>query len=462
MCRLKWVIFLLLFSGTIGAQKDSILIEYIFIVGNKQTCDDVIMRELVVAPGQKVPYIDLPELIRASEINLNNTRLFNSVRINFKETAAGCEWVITVDEAWYVYPVVIFDLADRNFNVWWREQERALDRVNIGIQLDHFNLTGHKDQLKATAQIGYTHKYEFEYDYPFLNAAGTWGLNMAFLYRSNKEVGYRTENNKLEFYQEDDFIYHRRRFTVDVYHRPRFRQVHNFKVEFYNNDISTSVVENYNPDFFNGQRNRIRYFVLQYTYVDNQLDHFNYPLNGYYLEGTIRKEGVGIFNEVNMLSVTGEVEYYTQINDRWAHGHKIKGRAQLQRDNPGYYHYTALGYSDNQVRGYELYVIDGLDYIFSEHRINFQIFDKSWTFGKWMFLEQFKHPRLQLFAALAFENGFVNSPYFNSDNPLANRWLVGGGPSLDLVIYNHFLFKVDYSINGLGEKNLFLHFNISF
>lgn len=443
-------------------QTDSITIEHIFLIGNRQTCDNTIMRELTIQSGQKVAYRDLPTLIEASEINLINTKLFNSAKINFKETETGGEWIVDLDEVWYIYPVVIFELADRNFNVWWREQGRSLDRLNLGLRLDHFNLTGHKDKLKVKAQFGYTHKYEFEYDYPFLTKNGKWGLNMSFLYSSNKEIGYRTENNKLAFYKEEDFIYHRRRMSTVLYYRPRFRQVHDFKAEYYNNDIAASIVESFNPLFFNNGDNRIRYFVLEYTYTDNQLDHFNYPLNGFRFRAKVRKEGLGVFDDINMLSLTGKIEYYSQWNERWGHGHTLKGRAQLQRDNPGYYHYTALGYSENQIRGYELYVIDGLDYVFSQHRVTYKILDRSWTFGDWMFVDQFKKPRVQLFAALAFENGFVNSPYFNQSNALNNKWLIGGGPSLDLLMYNHFLFKAEYSINGLGEKNLFLHFNISF
>ncbi|MDX1684799.1 MAG: BamA/TamA family outer membrane protein [Saprospiraceae bacterium] len=456
------VLFFISFSFLLNAQQDSVLIAHVFIIGNKQTCDDVVLRELTVKPGQKIAYMNLPQHIEDSEVNLINTKLFNSAKINFKEENGIGEWVVRLDEVWYIYPTFIFELADRNFNVWWREKEHALDRVNMGVRLDHINLTGHRDKFKLKVQFGYTHKYEFNYDFPFLNEKGTWGLNLSYMYSSNKEVGYETEDNKLEFYKEDDFIYHRRRFTTVAYYRPRFRKTHSFKGEFYNNDVAESVVESYNPDFFNGQRTRIKYFVLEYTFTNNQLDHFSYPMRGYYLEAKLRKEGLGIFNDVNMLSLSTDLEYYYKLNERWGLGHELKGRLQLNRDNPGYYHYTALGYSDNQLRGYELYVIDGLDYILGKHRINYRIMDRSWTFGDWMFVEQFKNPRLRMYATFALEHGYVYSPFFNEGNDLGNRWLIGGGPSLDMLMYNHFLLQVQYSFNGLGENNLFLHFNISF
>lgn len=446
-----------------SAQTDSVLIENIFLVGNKQTCDDVVLREITIELGEKVTYKDLSKKIEESRINLINSKLYNYAKINFKEESEGLGYLeVEMDETWFIYPAPIFEYADRNFNVWWNEHNHDWSRVNLGVRLDHFNLTGHRDVLKAKVQWGYTHKYELEYNYPFLNSSGTWGINMGYLYSSNNEVGYIAQGNKLAFYKEDDFILHKRRFTLDIYHRPKYRRTHNFKLEYYNNDISQSVLEGYNPDFFNGQRQRINYFVFEYEYIDNQLDHFTYPMSGYRWDVKLRKEGLGIYNHVNLLSFGAAVEWFQKLGKRWGHAHKIKGRVQAFRDNPGYYHYTALGYDDNQIRGYELYVVDGLDFIYSQHRINYKLMDIEWQLGEWMFLNQFRRPHVQLYFSLEFENGFANSPYFNSENDLNNKWLVGGGPSFDLLLYNHFIFQVEYSLNGLGEKNLFLHFNINF
>lgn len=454
---------LFLFVSLWLAHGQAVIIEDIDVRGNDKTRVCTIERELTVKIGDQLPFVGLVEQIKQSEINLINTRLFNSARINIIEKEnKRVQLVVEVEEIWYIYPVVIFELADRNFNVWWKEQDRSFDRINIGLRLDYLNFTGHKDKLKLKAQYGYTRKYEIQYDFPFLNSTGTWGLSSGILYSSNREVGYQTLGNKLQFYNSDDFVYNRFRISSTAYYRPGHRRYHSFKFEFYNNNIDDEIVARYNENFFNGQREMLRYFVLEYDFDYNGLDHFAYPIKGSYMNFKIRKEGLGLYDDVNLLNIESKYSIFRPITARWSHAHSIKGRVQLIRDLPGYYHYTALGYNGDQLRGYEFYVVDGLDYLYSKNHIKYLFWETSWALGDWMFIQQFRKPTIKAFAALAFDMGYVNSPYFKEGNQLVNETLYGGGPAIHVLIFNHFLFKAEYSINSLGEKNLFLHFNASF
>jgi len=69
-------------------------------------------------------------------------------------------------ENWYLYPSPIFELGDRSFNAWWKEQNRDLTRINYGVRGRHYNLTGNKDPFLLVAQFGYTRKYVAEYSFP--------------------------------------------------------------------------------------------------------------------------------------------------------------------------------------------------------------------------------------------------------------------------------------------------------
>ena len=89
---------------------------------------------------------------------------------------------LEVKESWYIYPAPIFELADRSFNVWWKEMNCDFDRVNYGIRIDHLNLTGRKDKFKIKFQQGYTRKYELEYNFPLPQRhLGRWSSHFCTL-----------------------------------------------------------------------------------------------------------------------------------------------------------------------------------------------------------------------------------------------------------------------------------------
>ena len=60
------------------------------------------------------------------------------------------------------------------------------------------------------------------------------------------------------------------------------------------------------------------------------------------------------------------------------------------------------------------------------------------------------------------DRAYVNDPQYGEINPFGNRWLWGGGLGLDLVLHYDKVIQIQYSINHLKEKGLFLHFKLSF
>jgi len=76
---------------------------------------------------------------------------------------------INVRERWYLFPIPYFRWVDRNFNQWWNEQNRSLDRVNYGINLRQSNVTGNNDKLNAAFITGYTQQFSFRYQIPFID-----------------------------------------------------------------------------------------------------------------------------------------------------------------------------------------------------------------------------------------------------------------------------------------------------
>lgn len=453
----------LLFGTHLFSQQSYFVVDDIHFIGNRKTKERIILRELEFEKGDTLQISEAPKLIKSSEENLFRTKLFFEVGINWKVVDNKNIMVITLAEAWYLYPVPTFELADRNFNIWWSEMGASLNRVNFGVRLDHLNLTGNRDKLKLKSQFGYTYKYEMEYNVPIINKKETWGTTFNILWSRQKEIGYITRFNKVQFFGEDDFLYNRFRVSTLWTYRPRYLQSHSFKLEFNSNNIGDTVMNGYNTEFYHEGRQELQWFVLEYEWDYNKLNHFNYPTSGSKASINIKKEGLGLTNDVDLLSVSATLEKYYDFNTkRWSIGMRAKGRKVITNGNPGYYHYRALGYGGDQLRGYELFVIDGLNYGYVKSAINFQFFRHKRRLGKWMFLKEFRHFSIQSFLALSLDAGYVQSPYFNEDNPLNNTYLIGGGPALHILLYNYFLMRIEYSYNRQGEKGVFLHFKASF
>ena len=133
----------------------SVTIGNIYITGNNRTREEIIRRELDFTEGDIYQKNDLLETITLVKQKLTNTRLFVTVEvIPLTISEDDIDILIRLQERWYIFPVPIFKLADRNFTEWWINQKRDFSRVNWGGQLYHLNLTGRNDRLSAVCSLG--------------------------------------------------------------------------------------------------------------------------------------------------------------------------------------------------------------------------------------------------------------------------------------------------------------------
>jgi hypothetical protein len=111
-------------QAPIDSSPDSIgrlvYINRVFIVGNRITRDQIVLRELTLRQGDVINSLDLPLILERDKKKLINTRLFNTVEIRPLELQEGhIDLLIDLNERWYTFPSPIFELSERNFNEWW-------------------------------------------------------------------------------------------------------------------------------------------------------------------------------------------------------------------------------------------------------------------------------------------------------------------------------------------------------
>ncbi len=444
----------------------SVVVDKIEIYGLKRTREMIIHRELTFEVGDSLVQTDLGEIIERNQNNLLNLGLFNEAEINVSEwntETHRIEIVVEVRESWYIYAVPILDIADRNFNVWWSEHNHSLSRLNLGGQLDFLNFTGRNDKLKAQIQVGYTSKQEIEYRFPYFNREQSLGLTMGFLHTGNKEVNYNTTFNKDLFIKIDERqLFEKYRGKVKIQFRPTHYLRQELELTYENMTIDEEVIRDYNPRYFRNGERKSSALIARYAYEYDDRDLRIFPTDGVKGVFEVEKIGWGKNDDENQLTSAISMEWNNSISNKFLHRISGIGRYSLSRSQPSYDRYSALGSGQKFVRGYELYVIDGLDFLLGKYQIAYELIDTDVKFRKLVPIEEFRKMAVKMYLTLHLESGYVNDPYTAETNPMANRWLMGTGAGLNVLLYNNFLIQFNVNRNDLGEVGFFIHNQTSF
>ena len=462
---MRYFILLLICSWSfcLCAQNDFVVIDSIKIAGHNKTRGPIIFRELVFQAGDTIPLETLQSSFAKSKQNLLNTQLFNLAEINITEWTERNHIDIDVNviESWYFFPAPIFELADRNFNVWWFDQNRAINRINLGFRLKYLNMTGHRDELNLTFHAGYTEKYELDYSFPYINSKKTFGLRGNILFSRNKEINYDNLLNKQLFYREDDLdLFKRFRVRLGAIYRPSFNFTHFFTYEYHENQVDPIVIEELNPNYFDGGTFQ-RFHALEYNFEAEQRDLRLYPLKGYFFRFKARKIGLFRSDDQQILTLNLLYQKTFPILKKSAVTNQTILQTSLSREQIAFNLFKAHGYGDDYLRGYELYVINGESFFLNKTKGKWHILSRTVDWKKWMPIKALKIMPASLYFSTNIDFGYVgNKNAINELNPLANNWLSGLGIGLDLVLYNNYVYTVELSRNQLGETGIFLHFNV--
>lgn len=448
---------------------DSLDVAEVYLIGHKKTRPRVIYREMTFGQGERMAVADFEREVVRSYNNLMNTGLFVSAQITYDtaQLAPGGRMsvIVSMRETWYIYPVPQFELADRNFNVWWNEQGRSLDRVNIGGKLTYYNFTGQRDKLRLGVTTGYTRSVEGSYSFPYLNRAGSLGLSVGFGHSQRREQNYLTRNNRQEFFSNpEDFVYRRNSAEASLTYRRRIYVSHQLELGWRQAEIADTIGQVLNPDFFGGGRTEQRYFRIGYDFTNDRRDIRNYPWMGRFLSFGISKDGLGIYGERDGLEIHGDYRRYVPFGQqqRYSLNYGLAGKYSLIRTRQPFLENRAIGFGNNGLIGYQFYVVDGLDMLIWRFGLRRELFKTKLDLGKLVFIDAFRYIPLRLLVNVQFNQGIANAPFVDNSNRLNNILLTGMGAGLDVVLYYDMVAGVQYNRNHLGEGGIYLNLNLSF
>jgi len=445
---------------------DSVLIADVILLNHKRTKSRIIFREMTFGRGDMIAREDFEKEIAQTYSNLMNMGLFNRVVIAHSDSLLqpGQE-IVTIDflETWYLYPVPVFSLADRNFNVWWRDQNRSLDRVNIGAKLTYYNFTGRRDRFKIGYTTGYTRKYEAGYRLPYLNKSGNIGFSVNYNFRQRREQNYKTVDNQQSFYQDQDrFVYKTSEVDLSLNYRRRLYVTHEIQLGYRNAEIADTIAEVLNPEFFGNGRNSQEFFRAAYRYQNDRRDRRNYPWKGYYLEASLAKDGLGITGERSGLTGGLTVRKFWPLSEKLSLNAGFGGKYSFIRSRQPFLENRAIGFGNNGIVGYQFYVVDGLDMAIWRFGIRRQLFKKNLDLGKLAFIKAFRYIPVRVLLAFQFNQGIANAPFAGEGNQLNNTLLTGASFGLDVVLLYDMVGSLQYNHNHLGEGGVFLSLDLNF
>ncbi|MFO7977568.1 MAG: hypothetical protein R6U64_02815 [Bacteroidales bacterium] len=434
-----------------------VVVQSITLEHNNVTHDDIIFRELLFDPGDTLATDVLLELARQSRQNLLNTSLFNFVELLVDcDEASNVQVYLSFVERWYLWPFPILELGDRNVNTWLGNPR--LSRLNYGLRILHENFRGRNENLELLLRFGYQKIFSLNYFKPYINKSQTLGFNLDMGFNMSRELAYATRDNKQLFYRNSSGLAYQQFFVnPGLVYRPRIHSTHTVSLGFTRHEFADTLLV-LNPLFAPDNRTRMQYFVLSYMYKNDHRDIRAYPLQGYYMDVRFTRMGLGLIPTENMdvTMLEASARKFWKLAPRWFAAAGVNSKISDGR-SISYFNQQGLGFKGDLVRGFEDYVVDGQHFFVFKSNLKFTLVPQRTSQ-----LGIINNPRFSLIHYAIYLNmhadaGIIHDRLFNNFNSLSNKWLGGTGVGLDFVTYYDRVFRVEWSLNSLGESGLFFH-----
>lgn len=460
---LKIVAFILFLLGVqlkTNAQK---IIANIDIEGNVKTKSYIILRELPYHAGQIISTDSISYYNKIAKQQLVNTSLFTDIQVDIIELdSTHLNIKIVVKERWYFFPIPYFRWVDRNFSEWWNTRSHSLDRVNYGINLRQSNTTGNNDRLTLGLITGYTHQAVARYQFPFIDKKLKFGMGMGAQYFTQKELNTSTYSDKQIFTKTINDISNGYRVNIDLSYRPNLYNRFNLQVGYGNSVISDTAML-VKPNYFPNHKKSLSYTDLSASFSMIKFDYNAYPTEG-------NSNEVGIYQRI------ANGYNLSSFQFRKLHAHRFsKANFYLFETNnlfkiltnQNYMDNKLFGYGNLQMNGFEYYVVDGNAGSIAKAEIHHLLGTYTLPRKYGIAVLDKVNSKLPVIYYHFWLRAFTNLGYVYSEKPsnaskLSNTLLRSFGVGLDVISIYDLVIKIDYSVNQLGDKGLYLHGGINF
>ena len=131
----------------------SLSVSKIVIVGNENTKDFVILREMSVRAGSRLDV----EALEQDRKRIYSLQLFNKVDVDYTAEGSEATVVVKVSERWYIFPFPVIGFKYHDIKNFY-----------YGAALIHQNFRGRNEKVMAAAAFGYDPWFNVSYQNPKL------------------------------------------------------------------------------------------------------------------------------------------------------------------------------------------------------------------------------------------------------------------------------------------------------
>lgn len=457
--RFILILYLIFLVGVarINANSDTLrIVNKITIEGNKRTKDFIILREMDIRVGDRIDIANIKERLASNQRRIFNTTLFLTVDIiaDVKDSLT-VDIQVKVKENWYIWAAPYFRLNDRNFNEWV-DRGRDFSRLNYGLFIDHENLFGRAQKLEFVFETGFTNRFTLRYNIPYLDKSLKNGLYSEFRLQTFSNLAYTTTENQLNFVYRDQILKTQFEGKVKLRHRQGFYAFHFFEMGFNAASISDSL-RFLNINYLPNQSKLQQFATLAYTFRYDKRDNINFPLKGRSFIGDIRRMGILPTDNFSTWQIRLAFADYYPLTKKWFTNYIVKVKAFSNNDLP-YNIMRGIGYEEDVLRGYDLYVVNGSAYASGRVNLKRELFKRTFNL-KFIKFRQFNTLPIHLFINAFTDWGYVYNNYPERiDNALGNKMLRSYGLGIELNTAYNAVLKFNVSRNSLNETNFFINF----
>jgi outer membrane protein assembly factor BamA len=130
-----------------------VVIDSIIISGNNQTKDFIILRELTLKSGDTLT----TQLAQYNRERIYSLDIFNEVKLKTFKTNNRNYLLIDIEESWYIYPIPIAFLNDRDWN-----------KISYGMAVKIKNFRGRNEEIFSRFTLGFDPSVDLAYFNPSL------------------------------------------------------------------------------------------------------------------------------------------------------------------------------------------------------------------------------------------------------------------------------------------------------
>ncbi len=431
-------------------------VDSIHIDGNKKTKAQIILRELSFKKGDTIHNWSYHQA--QSRKQLINLFLFNEIALR----KVGNTINIDVKERWYIWPKPELEYADRNFNQWWLSKDPK--RLIYGLNLEWYNLFGRNQTLTLNLINGYTKMAGVNYKVPYFNKKQTWGMQFVAQYSSNKEIWFKTANDKVQFFRDQDReMIRRSNAEISFTHRPKIFSYLSFYGGFRHWKVADTVTDafvNRNYLLYGDNKQTEVYAGALFTY--DHRDFKGFPLHGDLLKVNAEIANFPLPQFRGLQTFLFKIAYskYIPISSNWFASAHVSAR-HYSNYYPQYSKIQALGYGKDYIRGYELNVIDGSEFLLGKAEVKYRFLNRKYKF--FPKVKNYEQLPIALFLSTYFDLGYVlNNGIRNfgltDQNVLPNSWQNGKGLGLNVLAFYDYCMRLEYSFDKYMNSRFYVSF----